>query len=216
MGTSARLTRPLDAVPGAERLPRDTAPDGAAVTPWAVLLERNGERSVSYPPTLPLADGELDALHVLSVVEHVRDDEVMMAELARVLGPVGRLTLRLPAINPTGFFDALSLGRYIADIVPHARRPLETDEIGWRRRYPPDDAVGLVTAAGFRVVSAERRGTGLPELLNLLRVVRYRTFTDNPTAYAKAERQVERWYQRDAKIKWRRGFWLVITAIRAD
>lgn len=60
--------------------------------------------------TLPFPDGRFDAVLSLEVVEHVRDPAAFASELARVLGPGGRLYLSTPNIRFAGYLRRLVLG----------------------------------------------------------------------------------------------------------
>lgn len=73
--------------------------------------------ALDYPPTgrdlygarpdifadaarLPVADGRVDAVVCLEVLEHVRHPQQVLAEIARVLRPGGRLCLSIPFLYP--------------------------------------------------------------------------------------------------------------------
>lgn len=48
--------------------------------------------------SLPLQDGEVDALTALDVIEHVEDDRKALAEFARVVRPGGVVVITVPAL----------------------------------------------------------------------------------------------------------------------
>jgi SAM-dependent methyltransferase len=73
--------------------------------------------AIDYPPTiamgyaggadllangeaLPLADGSIDGVVMLSVLEHIPHPEQAIAEAARVLRPEGRLIIEIPFLYP--------------------------------------------------------------------------------------------------------------------
>lgn len=73
--------------------------------------------ALDYPPTgrdlyrahpdifadaarLPIADGSIDAVICLEVIEHVRNPRAMLDEIARVLRQGGRLCLSMPFLYP--------------------------------------------------------------------------------------------------------------------
>jgi len=90
-----RLTAELDA---AELTAADVSP---------VALERargrlSGARLVELEPDapLPFEDGSFDAVVAVETVEHVRDLQLFLSELRRVLAPGGQLALTTPASPP--------------------------------------------------------------------------------------------------------------------
>jgi SAM-dependent methyltransferase len=104
-----RLTAELDA--GAL-----TAADVSAVAlerararlPEAVLVELDPDAP------LPLDDGAFDLVLCAETVEHVRDVQLLLSEIRRVLRPGGELALTTPATRP--------LGRPEDPLSPHLRR----------------------------------------------------------------------------------------------
>lgn len=87
----------------AERADREHTRKGAAV---------NGDGCA-----LPFGDGSFDRVIAAEVLEHVHDDRAMMAELARVLRPGGRLAVTVPRWFPERVCWALADG-YHAPAVP--------------------------------------------------------------------------------------------------
>ena len=115
-------------------------------------------------PRLPYADARFANVVALDVIEHVLDEECWVAELARVTCPGGRLTVRVPASGPLSWLDALNIYRYAVEISGRGTAPRETQPIGWHRHYPRRDLSALLTAAGFRPLTAHRVGTGLDQI----------------------------------------------------
>lgn len=73
--------------------------------------------------TAPLHDGSVDFILSSEVIEHVYDTENMVAEIARILRPGGRLLLTTPY---HGFFKNLAIvlfgfDRHFNPIGPHVR-----------------------------------------------------------------------------------------------
>jgi SAM-dependent methyltransferase len=71
---------------------RDRLPDGHAV-------------QVGPLDPLPFADATFTTATVLEVAEHVPDERALLAEVARVLAPGGRLLLSVPAAHAFSFLD---------------------------------------------------------------------------------------------------------------
>jgi SAM-dependent methyltransferase len=94
---------------------------------------------------IPAAAAEFDAVLVIDVLEHVVDPERLLAEAHRVLAPEGILHLHVPCEG-----DPRSLWRWL---------PGQAGATGWKRRFGGhlhrfrrDEILGLVEAAGFRVL----------------------------------------------------------------
>ncbi len=114
-------------------------------------------------PRLPYADARFATIVALDVIEHVLDEELWLAELARVIRSGGRLTLRLPAAGPLAWLDALNLYRYLVETSHRGHAPRQTMPIGWHRRYTRADVDNMLKRAGFQPSSARRVGIGLAE-----------------------------------------------------
>jgi SAM-dependent methyltransferase len=77
----------------------------ADVSPVALERARRrlpGARVVEIDPdaTLPLGDGAFDLVLCAETIEHVRDVQLLLSEIRRVLVPGGRLALTTPATAP--------------------------------------------------------------------------------------------------------------------
>jgi len=128
------LTVELDA----ERL---TAADVSAVALERARRRRldPDDRVVELDPDapLPFGDGDFDLVLCAETVEHVRDVQLFLSEVRRVLRPGGTLALTTPA--------SLALGRPPDPLSPHLRRLTRRS----LRR--------LLDELGFDVRSLERR-----------------------------------------------------------
>ncbi len=104
-----RLTVELDA---AELIAADVSAvalgRAAARLPGAILVELEPDAP------FPLEDASFDLVLCAETVEHVRDVQLFLSEIRRVLRPRGELALTTPA--------ARSLGRPEAPLSPHLRR----------------------------------------------------------------------------------------------
>ena len=131
-----RLTAELDAA-------ELTAADVSAVALARARRRLAGARIVELDPDapLPLPDGGFDLVLCTETIEHVRDVQLFLSEIRRVLHPGGALALTTPSHLPLGpVGDPLS---------PHLRR--------FTRR-----TLGrLVDELGFGVESLQRRSGSL-------------------------------------------------------
>ena len=100
-----------------------------------------GARLVELEPDapLPFADGDFELVLCSETIEHVRDAQLMLSELRRVLRPGGELALTTPATRP--------LVRPAHPLSPHLRR--------FTRR----SLAALLDVMGFEV-SSLRRSSG--------------------------------------------------------
>ena len=92
--------------------------------------------------TLPaLPDGAFDVVLCLSVLEHLWEPQVALAEMHRMLAPGGRLLVNVPTWRGKRFLElsAFRLGTSPAD---------EMDD--HKRYYDPSDLWPMLVAAGFR------------------------------------------------------------------
>lgn len=127
----AHARRPDIALAGVDLVPAGLERAHARV-PSASLLLTDAQR-------LPLCDATVDAVAATNLLEHVRDDEAVLSEIARVLRPGGRAALVVPA-GPGLFdyYDAL---------------------LGHERRYARGELACKAIAAGLRPEAESGLGT---------------------------------------------------------
>jgi SAM-dependent methyltransferase len=119
-------------------------------------------------PRLPLADASVASVDARDVLEHVRDEQAWLAEIARVVIPGGMLLLRVPLDNGLAWLDALNIYRYLGGVTGSGDdEPLETLPTGWHRHYRTADITGLIEDAGFGVDGIESEGMPLGEIGHL-------------------------------------------------
>lgn len=145
-----RVDRALDVGCGDGRLTSEL--DAAALTAAdvsAVALERArarlpGAASVELDPDapFPLEDSAFDLVLCAETIEHVRDVQLLLSELRRVLEPRGRLAITTPAHGRLTGIDVFVRGfeRRFDPLSPHlrffSRRSLARvlDELGFEVR----------------------------------------------------------------------------------
>lgn len=130
--------------------------------PWKASTSA-GVISVSAK-RLPFQDAAFEHLMLADLLEYVRDERAVLAEVARVLKPRGRLTVLAPYHGPTTWLDGANWHRYLHDLTASDTMLPELAESGWRRRYRRSDLQNLVAESGFELGSVDQRGTGLSEL----------------------------------------------------
>jgi SAM-dependent methyltransferase len=93
-----------------------TAADVSAVALARARSRLPGARLVELEPDapLPLGDAAFDLVLCAETIEHVRDVQLLLSEIRRVLRPGGRLALTTPANLP--------LGRRPDPLSPHLRQ----------------------------------------------------------------------------------------------
>ena len=123
---------------------------------------------------LPYPDRFFDGVVLLDVLEHVPDEESVVAEIARVIRSGGELILSAPHAGILGGVDSLNLYWLLFGNTG----PPPTDDPSWQlspvhRHYRLRD-LELLLQPYFRIESMQYTGLGLAELLNavLLVVVR--------------------------------------------
>lgn len=166
-------------------------------------------------PRLPYADARFATIVALDVMEHVLDEECWLAELARITRPGGRLTLRVPATGPLSWLDALNIYRYVVEMSGRGTAPRQTQPIGWHRHYSRRDLTALLTAAGFRPLTARKLGAGMDEIPALAGLVTLDWLLGRPNAERTALRTSAKLRRWDDKLPvGRLGTKLVMEAVR--
>jgi len=129
----APAQRRLEVAPGLRpRLPLEGTHFVDFSSAAVAKLRRRGAQAVRGSVTaLPFADAAFDLVCALDIVEHVDDDQLAWAELARVSAPGARLLVSVP-LHPSQWtaFD---------------------DFVGHRRRYEPEQLAARVEQHGYRV-----------------------------------------------------------------
>jgi ubiquinone/menaquinone biosynthesis C-methylase UbiE len=124
----------------------------------AVALERARRRlpeatiaELEPDAPLPFGDSEFELVLCAETIEHVRDVQLLLSELRRVLRPGGRLALTTPAHGRLTGLSVLTRGfeRHFDPLSPHLRF-LTRRSLG-----------ALLEEHGFEVRSLERRATTL-------------------------------------------------------
>jgi SAM-dependent methyltransferase len=136
---------------GAElRAERVTAADVSSVAIARARERLPGVHMIELTPDapLPMDDASFDLVLCVETIEHVRDVQLLLSEIRRVLRPGGTLALTTPANGRGTAARALLLGwdRAFDPLSPHlrffSRRSLER----------------LLGELGFTVTSIERKG----------------------------------------------------------
>lgn len=211
------ITRPIDPNAGTRRRPPQTSLHGTTIvtrplhcaTPHGVVRATH--------TALPFRDGTFSAARCDGPLAHVRDDEALLHELGRILRPGACLHLTVPAAGPLAGFDALNLFHYLVDVTKRGHRPVETDEIGWRRHYRRRELVDLLAAAGFTVRAHRTHGLALAELADFgCRVVEQWLLRRD--RLSPLGRRLTRTIARlEARIPTGPlGFWLTLDAVRTE
>lgn len=132
-------------------------------------------RPVSMP--LPFEDSSFDCITMLDVLEHIADQEGVLADLRRVLKPEGRFIITVPGKHCFSFLDMGNfkflfprlhriyitmahsrqhyVSKYLAgDLVGDVERAK-----GWHQHFRRAELSALLTGIGFRLVDLD--GSGL-------------------------------------------------------
>jgi SAM-dependent methyltransferase len=173
-----------------------------------------GQRFVANSWALPLPDRFCDSIDCFDVLEYVRDDEAMINEIARILRPGGTLRLRVPNAGLLAGLDALNLYRYLVDITHRGCKPIETDEVGWRRHYSTVDLTKLF-GSRFTVRSIGSHRIGIAEIANAAFLALFRSFRVNESRYRRARSIVCKIERFEDRIRpGRSGTALLVEAVR--
>lgn len=135
-----------------------------------VVFTRHGEevavlRTDVEQPQLPFDQSSVAELIIHDdALSRSIDEEVWLAEFARVLKSGGRLRLTLPAAGALAWLDTMNAYRYIADISGRGHAPDAANPTGWNRHYTREHITRLLTGAGFSNPSLHRQNNALREL----------------------------------------------------
>lgn len=128
------------------------------------ILETFAVPSRAEQVHIALPSGSITRIDAMDVLEHAQDEQAFLAECARLLIPGGELRIRVPVDGLTGWLDALTMVRYLAELTGLTREPDEPQPMGWHRHYRPRDITRVVTEAGFSITETKRVNLGLLEL----------------------------------------------------
>ena len=214
---SIRITRPANEPSWRKRANGSNVNlHGHSVGTRSLEIALNGDTLLCDHWALPFADGSIDAIDVVDIVEHVRDDLSFYAELNRVLRIGGILTLRLPNAGPLAGFDSLNLYRYFTDLTKKGMRVPELDEIGFRRHLPLAELAEAL-GPGFEIVRSTTSGVAISEAVRFGLLVGLTTFASSPRRYYRFKPVVNAAAKLDGLFRpGDSGFWLHIVAIRTE
>jgi SAM-dependent methyltransferase len=214
---SIRISRPANEPSWRKRVNgSDANLHGHSIGTRSLVVEMNGDTLLCDHWALPFADSSIDAIDVVNVVEHIRDDLSFYAELNRVLRIGGILTLRLPNAGPLAGFDSLNLYKYFTDVTKKGLRVPETEEIGFRRHLPLDELTEAL-GPGFEIVRSTTSGVAISETVRFGLLVGLTTFAGTPSRYYRFMPLVNAASKLDGAIKpGNFGFWLHVVAIRTE
>jgi len=168
----------------------------------------------AHPAALPFPDSSFDAIACLDQLELTRREEDLLGEFARVLRPGGKLTLRVPATGALAGFDSFNLSRYLVDVSHHGVRAHEPSEVGWRKHYSEADLSAMLAKAGLAVTSTRRSRLIISELLEFIVQTRYRWLKDDPAAYERAHRKIDRIRAFEDRLHIPGGFLITVVAAK--
>lgn len=120
-------------------LSRTAVHNARTLVPSACYLQADGMR-------LPFSDNTFDLALSSEVLEHILQPEKMLAEVARVLQPGGKLVISTP--NWRSFFG---LARWMGETL--LRRPFTSDDQPVDRWATPSSLTALLHSARFAVIS---------------------------------------------------------------
>jgi len=182
----------------------------------SLVIAFNGDTLLCDHWALPFADGSIDAIDIVDVLEHVRDDLSFYAELNRVLRIGGILTIRLPNAGPLAGFDSLNLYKYFTDLTKKGLRVPEMEEIGFRRHLPLAELTEAL-GPGFEIVRSTTSGVAISEVIRFGLLVGLTTFADSPGRYYRFKPLVSAAEKLDGLFQpGDSGFWLHVVAIRTE
>jgi hypothetical protein len=100
----------------------------------------------------------------------------------------------------------------LVDVSHHGVRPHEPSEIGWRKHYSETDLKAMLDKAGLTVASMRRSRFIVSEALEFIAQTRYRWRTDNPAAYQRAHRGIDRVRRFEDRLCFPGGFLITAAA----
>jgi SAM-dependent methyltransferase len=165
--------------------------------------------------SLPLATSSVEKMGCRGILECVRDDEALVAELGRIIQPDGVLHVVVPASGYLSWLDHMNGYRYLRDISRRGSRLLDLAEVGWRRHYDAKELADLLQYHGFEIEDFRFRGAGVAEPFFFLGEFLFRWLWANFGLRRIWRRWVGRIATVDRRIGWgQHGAWLEITARR--
>jgi SAM-dependent methyltransferase len=165
--------------------------------PWVVGIERDADHihhaGAAYPwlpllrgdaLSLPFADGTVDAVVMLDIVEHLADPAAVLAEARRVLRPGGALVVSVPHKGPMTAFDPNNVYEALRRRRP-SWPPLDSydqSESGTHRHFTIEELRALL-GPGFAVDCVTRTGLGASELFHLICRIAFDALLQSRRAY---------------------------------
>lgn len=145
--------------------------------PWLPLVRADAA-------SLPIGDEAVDAAVMLDVIEHVADPAAVLAEVHRVLRPMGTIIISVPH---RGLLTALDSNNVYAAL--QRRRPswpplepAEGSATGVHAHYSAAQARALI-GSGFTVDRITRTGLGLAEVFHLAILITFKALLRRPGIY---------------------------------
>lgn len=169
---------------------------------------------LARPSRLPLPNASAQCVEYFGVLEYIRNDDLAIDDVARVLAPGGTLRLRVPATGPLAALDAYNLMHYLVDTSRRGFRPHETSEVGWRRHYGVDDLLRMLGPDRFRIVRVRRRGLALAEVIDVAAMVAFRWLRPNPVRYESGKRLAQTVERLERRLIFPFGAVLDVDAVR--
>jgi len=170
----------------------------------------------AHPARLPFANASFDEIRCIDQLEFLMREEELLRELARLLAPGGRLTLRVPATGALAGFDSFNLNRYLRDITRHGYVAAEPGEIGWRKHYPTADLTRMMANIGLSVISINRSRFILSELAALSVLIRCFWWRYDVAAYKRGQRRIDRLRGFEDRLRFHGGFLVTVVAAKPE